>query len=220
MGRRRIFGKEVRETGDAMQPSDGSAESETLVILHQELASGKSSTADDLAGRLLFRLISPLLRQYSAADPDVIWDSVTETILNYLRDPGMFDPSHGTPLDVFLSHCARRNITDKLRSEARRRKRETNFYCLFENNFVELGDSAANIEMETEIDFARDLGTALKSPLDRKIFELCVNGERSTEVFADVLGVSELPIEEQRRAVKRAKDRILKMVRRKSKRRR
>lgn len=173
-----------------MQPSDDAAGNDGLLALHDQLLLGIGSAAGEIAEQLLIRLASPLLHQYFGTDPDVIWDGVTEAILNYLQAPGAFDPSRGIPLEAFLALCARRYIADKLRSEQRRRARETTFFEIRENNFVELGLSAANIEMETEINWEPDLGKTLKDPVDRKIFELCVNGERRTEVFAGVLILS------------------------------
>ena len=43
---------------------------------------------------------------------------------------------------------------------------------------------------------------------------LRLQGERRTEAFAEILGISHLSIETQRREVKRAKDRIDKTLRR------
>ena len=54
----------------------------------------------------------------------------------------------------------------------------------------------------------------LLDPRDRQILALRLQGERRTEAFAEILGLSYLPIEAQRREVKRAKDRIDKILRR------
>jgi hypothetical protein len=54
----------------------------------------------------------------------------------------------------------------------------------------------------------------LQDSKDRQILSLRLQGERRTEVFAAVLGISNLPIEVQRREVKRTKDRIDKILRR------
>jgi RNA polymerase sigma-70 factor (ECF subfamily) len=55
----------------------------------------------------------------------------------------------------------------------------------------------------------------LQDPTDRQILALRLQGERRTEAFAELLGISHLPIGVQRREVKRAKDRIDKILRRK-----
>ena len=50
-------------------------------------------------------------------------------------------------------------------------------------------------------------------PKDRRMVELILDGERSTEAFAAVLGLESLPIEQQRSEVKRNKDRLKKRLR-------
>lgn len=54
----------------------------------------------------------------------------------------------------------------------------------------------------------------LSDPRDQQILALRLQGERRTEAFAEILGISHLPIEAQRREVKRIKDRIDKILRR------
>ena len=54
----------------------------------------------------------------------------------------------------------------------------------------------------------------LQDPKDRQILALRLQGERRTEAFAAILGISHLPSEDQSREVKRAKDRIDKVIRR------
>jgi len=59
---------------------------------------------------------------------------------------------------------------------------------------------------------------ALASEIDKEIQGLRHSGERRTAQFAKVLGIAHLSAFEQRREVKRAKDRIDKILRRKLKR--
>jgi len=54
----------------------------------------------------------------------------------------------------------------------------------------------------------------LENAVDRKIFELQMSGERKTEAFAKVMAISHLPMEEKRRKVKQAKDRIVAQLKR------
>jgi hypothetical protein len=59
-----------------------------------------------------------------------------------------------------------------------------------------------------------EMMSLLQDPKDRQILVLRLQGERRTGAFAEILGISHLPIETQRREVKRAKDRIDKTLRR------
>ena len=54
----------------------------------------------------------------------------------------------------------------------------------------------------------------LKDAKDQRIYELRIQGERRTQVFAQILGIDHLPTGVQRREVKRAKDRIDKVLER------
>jgi len=58
------------------------------------------------------------------------------------------------------------------------------------------------------------LACLLPDPTDRKVFELKAIGERRTEQFAQIMGISHLSVEQQRREVKKAKDRIDKILER------
>ena len=51
-------------------------------------------------------------------------------------------------------------------------------------------------------------------PMDLRLLTLILEGERSTERFARILGLCGLPVKEQRRQVKRHKDRIKKRLER------
>jgi RNA polymerase sigma-70 factor (ECF subfamily) len=55
----------------------------------------------------------------------------------------------------------------------------------------------------------KDLDKIFDNHRDRKLVELIVDGVRSTADFIDILGLHSLSIKEQRREVKRHKDRII-----------
>lgn len=56
--------------------------------------------------------------------------------------------------------------------------------------------------------------SVLPEESDRELLALMLEGERSTESFADLLGLGHLPLAEKRKQVKQHKDRVLKRVRR------
>jgi hypothetical protein len=58
------------------------------------------------------------------------------------------------------------------------------------------------------------IAAALPGERDRRVLALIAEGERQMEAFAEVLGLDGRPLPEQRREVKRAKDRVLKRVQR------
>jgi hypothetical protein len=83
---------------------------------------------------------------------------------------------------------------------------------------VELSTPAGKVQQEEErkqIEHRRQaVMSSLESDVDRQILSLRLDGVRSTKAYAEVLGIAELPIEQQRRIVKQHKDRIDKIIRR------
>ena len=80
-----------------------------------------------------------------------------------------------------------------------------------ESKIVELHPSVGNHnqnEAQLQQERLAELMQTLENPMDRKVFELQMSGERRTEEFAKVMGISHLSPAEQRREVKRTKDRI------------
>jgi RNA polymerase sigma-70 factor (ECF subfamily) len=197
----------VAETGDAQQ----------LLVLHKRLLEGDRVASEELAGLVLERLVSDLGRKFPHTDSHVICDGVTDAVLDYCARPVSFDSSRGVPLDRFLAKAAWRNIANLLRSERRRKAREDKSVEYFEQKVVELQPSAGNPlqnEALAQQDQVAELMQTLENPVDKKVFELRMLGERRTEEFARVMGISHLPLVEQRSEVKRAKDRIEKLLKR------
>jgi RNA polymerase sigma-70 factor (ECF subfamily) len=116
-----------------------------------------------------------------------------------------------------LARAAWRNIANLLRGEQRRKAREEKFVENSGENLVELHPSVGN-SLQTEASLRQRMAEmlrALQDPVDRKVLELRMMGERRTQRFAEVMGISDLPPSEQRQKVKRAKDRIEKLLQRK-----
>lgn len=60
----------------------------------------------------------------------------------------------------------------------------------------------------------RQLCKLLPDPIDQAFLETMMNGERDTSQFAEILGISNEPAEDQRIIVKKYKDRIKKIIQR------
>ncbi|HYR74385.1 MAG TPA: hypothetical protein VEM96_00960 [Pyrinomonadaceae bacterium] len=193
-----------------------SAEARTLLELHVRLLDGDRVASEDLAELLLMPLVRRLNRKFSRTDVQVVSDGVTDAILDYCARPQIFDPSRGVPLNTFLLMAGRRNILNLIRGEMRRKAREERFTRVSSSKVVELYPSTGNTLRKEAIKARRrtELMQVLSDPVDKKVFELELKGERKTEAFAKVMGISGLPVADQRRAVKRAKDRIRKLLER------
>jgi hypothetical protein len=87
------------------------------------------------------------------------------------------------------------------------------------NQLWEDDDPAVLVGLEAEIERReatqrRELVIAAATQEDEHVLTLMQQGVRETEKFAQALGILHLPPESQRRAVKRAKDRLKKRLKR------
>lgn len=186
--------------------------------LHQRLLNGDRTASEEVASKLLSPLAKEIGRKFPRTDEQIVWDGVTDAILDYCARPDQFDAARGVPLDRFLSIAAWRNVANLLRGEVRRKVRERKVGQPEGESTVELGVAAGNLLQEgTERRRRRgyaELMRELRDQKDRKILKLRMQGERRTEAFAKILGISHLSVDAQRREVKRTKDRIDKTLRR------
>jgi RNA polymerase sigma-70 factor, ECF subfamily len=188
-----------------------------LLELHRRLCDGDRTASAELAELILESLVEAISRRFPRSDMQIVWDGIVEAFLDYCARPNQFNKGCGVPLGRFLRMAAQRNVMNLLRGEARRKAREETAHRNG-SAAVELDPTAGNIlqQEETRELQQRQEGMMerLSDPRDRQFLALRLQGERRTEAFAEILGISHFPIETQRREVKRAKDRIDKTLRR------
>ncbi len=187
--------------------------------LHERLLRRDPTAPSELAERCLAPLVDALRRSFvSSVDQVMLEDAAIEMILKLGERPEKYDPERGS-LASYLRMAARRDVLNDLESERRRNRH------LAPLEDVELRSSARNLPWAS----TRDPAEALVDKLghervgrlreqfegsELEMVDLLVDGERRTEVYADVLGLRDLPWEEQVREVKRAKDRLKKRMKR------
>lgn len=196
-----------------------------LYELHERLVRGDPTAVADVADLTIKPLIGYLSDKRRDADEHAINEAVAEALLGYGEHPGQANANTGKAVFDYLKLAAWRNVTDLQRREVTRAKYEgayaveaEHFSQQRERRSVELFVPAAKMLQEGRTGDeggTPDAGTGTRrvvsadlSPLDLVIVELIQAGERKTEVFAKALGVQHLAPEEQRRVVKRHKDRI------------
>jgi hypothetical protein len=184
------------------------------VVLHDRVLRGEISACAELLERMLKRLHHLLRRKYAARDPHVLAQAAEDAVLDYLAQPGVFDPTKGVPLDRFLLPRAERNVQDILRAEASRKDRETRYSGATAPRAL---NSAGRTRWRARVSVSAILAAAANET-DREGLRLMLEGEHQTVVFARALGLSHLPKPEQAREVKRFKDRMLAALRRRFKR--
>ena len=170
-----------------------------------------SDSAGEFASLVLPPLVAALANRYPSADPDDVFTAASDAFLAFIRNPSRFDPAVA-PLPAYLFVIARRRLLNRF--EAGRRHREGRIPW----DSVELEPPARN-ELEDDDSPSFDAPElqpviAAFSDEERRVFDLMRDGERRTEVFAAVLEIAVLPVDDQAAEVKRVKDRILARLKR------
>ena len=187
--------------------------------IHERLLGRDPVAPAELANAHLVPLSKRLkVRFPNLPDETLIWDAVTDAVLGYAQNPERFDPSK-SPLAAYLWMAARGDLLNALEQEKNRVNR------LIPLDAVEVVPEARNPSQEThdmevlEADetlrsLAPQIREAIPDARDLDLVALLMAGERKTEPFAAVLGITHLSTSEQRREVKRHKDRLKKRLER------
>lgn len=160
-------------------------------------------------------LTTALQRCSPDADPATWTSAAIDALVAYCAAPERYDADRAE-LPAYLLGIARHKLSHLLAAESRqRRARES----------VELDQLAGNTPQEDPPllrlvraeDFAADralIGRVRNEATDdeRAVLDLMLAGERATRAYALVLGIADLPEDEQERHVKRNKDRLKKRI--------
>ncbi|MGH7719589.1 MAG: hypothetical protein ACREON_12200 [Gemmatimonadaceae bacterium] len=189
-----------------------------LIVLHRRLLDGDRTASEELASRLLEPLCAEIQKDYPRVDEQVVNDGVVDAVLDYCARPDRNEASNGSQLHGLLARAAWRNVANTVRGEQRRTRREERFGRESTLTSVEDGSTLGKlVQGEDEAERGQRIGRLMQllpEQADREALRLRLNGERRTHVFARLLGIEHLPVAEQRREVKRVKDRIDKVIRR------
>jgi len=177
--------------------------------LHERVIQHDPVASNDVFMTYMDRIVK-ILMQRLGCDEDAAHDSTVEVIFTYIHKPARYDPGKGR-LFSYLMQAARHRVVDKRRSADARVRRE--------QGFVELPVRAPKEEMEDLVEARLVMRRLverghLKNERDWDALGLILSGERSTEVLAVALGLTSLPREELKRAVKRHRDRLMKLLER------
>jgi hypothetical protein len=185
-----------------------------LVEVHQRLLAGDSVAPSELAEEVWELLV----RSLAAKNPrlrgtDFIEHAVADALISYFKNPAQYDPKK-RGLVGFLLMSAEGDLRNALAKTKRHKRREIAL------DSVEVGGEPRKVPIDT-IEIAEEADAvrrALKAlfvdPNDRKAARLVLDEERSTEMYARLWGLESLSADDQRREVKRRKDRIKKVLER------
>lgn len=190
--------------------------------LHQRLLDGDPTATSDLANVFLIPLCLRLKRAFPRIKEETwIYDAaVNALLLNYALNPKRFNPEK-SGLFSYLFMSARGDLLNFLKQEGERKKREYGFesveLTVDNRNIMESLQSSRSkgpLEILEHREAIRLIESLIENPQDRDILELMVAGERRTAVFAQVLGLQDLSLGEQKKIVKQHKDRLKKRLER------
>lgn len=194
------------------------------IKLHELILSGDSlalSKLFDLHGDALIKVLKRRYPKNAKLDESFIIESVNEALFGYYQNPKTYDPTRST-LKRFLEIAAERDLINLIEKDGHYSKRRNSL-----PDDVELGENKRNrtikdkgdpeslyIESESITNLKKALSLYFKTVIDIEMAMLVISGVRETAKYSDVLEISQLPIEEQKREVKRNKDRIKKVLER------
>jgi RNA polymerase sigma-70 factor (ECF subfamily) len=189
--------------------------------LHLRLGDLDPVAPADACRAYLPALLGWLCGKYPSVDPHLRQSAAHDALLGYFLRPQSYDPHRGD-LGTYLRVTARSDLWNLFRSEGRHYRRRVAWPVVElgqESGYLSGGadDPAAQAERQEEAEqwtaFWRDLQGRLSGE-ERRVLDLMLAGERRATAFAEAAGLSHLPPEEQRREVKRVKDRIKKRLER------
>jgi RNA polymerase sigma-70 factor, ECF subfamily len=195
----------------------GSDEYDAERKLHKRLLNGDVTASAEIAERLLFSVIRLLRYRYQDLDdPHLVDMAVHQAFISYFYHPQRYNPAKSS-LTTYLLMSADGDLRNFIH----------NHKFLFQLSMdTSNGDDeeqaivvADDFDLETEV--LNRLSTVwprlrdyLPDPVEREVVWLMLDNIRETAIYADVLGLQDVPATEQQAIVKRHKDRLRKKLRR------
>jgi RNA polymerase sigma-70 factor (ECF subfamily) len=195
------------------------ADDEWCRRIHERLLAGDPTASADLAEKVGDVVFEKLSKKYARRDPDMVRDAAWDAIRAYMEHPATFDPGK-RGLIGYLVMSADGDLRNALAKVRRRRENLVEDVELAgvrgkRRGQVRVGRAEEKLVAHLEVERLRpQLRRLFSNPADQAALELLVDGERSTEAFAEVWGLGNLPVDQQRSEVKRGKDRLKKALER------
>jgi len=180
------------------------------MALHDRICEGDPVAPTEIFETYMGALVDTLKKK-TTQDEDEAHDASIDAIFEYLKKPQRYDRGKGR-LFTYLMQIARKRAVDRIRSRNARARREQGYA-----DVVELRAAAPNDGLERGLEAALLLERVEQGGLserDRGFLRLVLEGERSTQVLAQALGLGGLEEDELKREVKRNRDRLMKYLKR------
>ncbi len=190
------------------------------------LAGSSVTVTGEIAELFLPELVKSLSGEFKGIrDPHLILMAADDALIYYFDHSTKFDPTR-SDLSIYLRLLAKSRLLNSLRAQkdSEGRKIVVEVDDIETVNIVaaqsEPDAEAALISLGMQEDIMQQVEKFITDPIDLRLTALMVENIRDTSEYAKIMGIIDRPIIEQRRLVKRAKDRIKKVLERKIKTRR
>jgi|SRR3990172_6665826 len=188
--------------------------------LHQRLRQGDPAAPSEVILAYLEPLNRRLRQRFPwVQDETLIQDATTDALFQYVQSPERFDPTKSS-LSSYLTMAARGDLLNALARERRRSARQVPLETVAEaalaGNTLEEDESPGSAEEDrmAASQFMHHVLQQVPDPQDRELLKLMLAGERKTIRYAGLLQIEHRSEAEQRRIVKRHKDRLKKRLQR------
>ena len=190
-----------------LEPSEEFAEE-----IHQRLLAKDPRAPSELAVNYLEILVERLRRATNLSgitDENLLYDAAIDAILNYAEKPSRFDPNK-SKLMTYLVMSAKGDLKNLLAKEKRRKKSESKVVeqITLSLKYSLENDNLLSTDNDSSLGLMKQVLEEFSDPCDRQLLDLILDGERKTSAYAEILGIQDYNEIEQRRIVKRHKDRI------------
>lgn len=179
--------------------------------LYRRVLANDPLAPSDFAVAVLEPLIAYLRFKWPHADDHDRQHAAEDAVLEVIRKP----PSYHPELRSLRSHLQDAAHRDMINLDVKERRHHRGRDAEFR---VELASDGGNDSADDGLPAFDDPRLAAViagfTHEERRAFDLMRDGERRTAAFAEALGFAERPTDEQEREAKRAKDRIVKRLKR------
>lgn len=190
--------------------------------IHQRALRGDPTATFDAADLLLEALVARLRARWPRlSGTDACHDAAVDVFVQYLQAPDRYDPSRSSLLG-WLTMQAHADLSNEHASKQKRFERAWMVESALSPSEPDAGRTALAEEpwvdtvptLEDSTVFAA-VRKAFPDERDRRLIWLvCVEGSRSTDEAAIILGLTDLPKEQREAEVRRNKDRVMRRLRR------
>ena len=190
--------------------------------LHRRLLEGDPVAPSELVESYMERLVRRVCAKAQVTDDDArVQDAVTDALLAYARQPTKYIPAKSS-LSTYLTMSAYGDYLNMLAIDRRRSNREVPLEVvelrpLDRNSWIEAVEDTVveregNLTPRQRALLWQRVSEQFPDPTDRRLLSLMLDGERRTAAYSAVLGIQNADHDEQRRVVKRHKDRLTKRL--------